>query len=89
MRLLAYTLAIAGAALLGQTIAAPVETRGDVAQHVEEQRLERREDMTEEQREALKYFHEPGYVCHRVKRAAVAITRDRCPSIVQGLVGVD
>lgn len=60
MRLSAYTVVIAGAALLGQTIAAPVEARGAVAQHVEEKRIERREDLSEEQKEALKYFHEPG-----------------------------
>jgi hypothetical protein len=67
MRLSAYAVAIAGASLLGQTIAAPVEARGDVAHHVEETRIQRREDMTEEQKEALKYFHEPGYVCSPVK----------------------
>jgi hypothetical protein len=67
MRLSAYAVAIAGASLLGQTIAAPVEARGDVAQHAEETRIQRREDMTEEQTENLKYFHEPGYVSPDVK----------------------
>lgn len=66
MRLLAYTVAIAGATLLGQAIPTPVQTRGQVAQHVEERRIEQREDITEEQKEALKYFHEPGYACYHL-----------------------
>lgn len=71
MRLSTYTVALAGSFLLGQTFAAPVEARGDVEQNAEEMRIERREDMTEEQKEALKYFHEPGYVRHRTERLPI------------------
>ncbi|KAF1970129.1 hypothetical protein BU23DRAFT_474999 [Bimuria novae-zelandiae CBS 107.79] len=55
MRLSAYAVAVAGAALLRQSVAAPVEIKGDVAPQVV-----RREDLSQEDKERLKYFHEPG-----------------------------
>lgn len=61
MKLSVYAVAVAGASIFGQTIAAPVEAEGNVVEHVEKREIERRE-WTEEEKEALKYFHEPGYV---------------------------
>ena len=68
MRLSTYV-AIAGAVFLGQSIAAPLQATEDAVQRVEPQRIQRREDKkeekkgpTEEEKERLKHFHEPGYV---------------------------
>ena len=64
MKLSAY-LAIAGAVLVGQSAAAPLDATPDVTQHLDSERLQRREEKkgwTEEEKERLKHFHEPGYV---------------------------
>jgi hypothetical protein len=71
MRLSTYV-AIAGAVFLGQSIAAPLQATEDAVQRVQPQGIQRREDKKEEEkkkeptaeeRERLKHFHEPGYVC--------------------------
>ena len=70
MRLSIYV-AIAGAVFLGQSIAAPLQATEDAVQRVQPQGIQRREDNkkeekkgpTAEERERLKHFHEPGYVC--------------------------
>ena len=61
MRFSTFAFAIVGASLVQATIASTVETNRIAKDEAKQRGNVRREDMSEEEKERRKYFHEPGY----------------------------
>lgn len=87
MRLSACALLVAGASFIQQTVASPVAlNNNDVAEAVARRRVAKRDGLTAEQIEALKYFHEPGLVCSLPKFFWAQVARSSPPTSVHHLL---
>jgi hypothetical protein len=58
MHFLRYAAAIASASILGGAVASPLNARRNIKDRTARSRTKR---MTDEEKQAAKYFHEPGY----------------------------
>jgi hypothetical protein len=79
MRFSICAAAVVVASIVGEGIASPVQARSDKKLAFGERKTVGRAEPTREEREAMKYFHEPGYVLLRSRFRHTRLPSRICP----------